>query len=96
MNRLAWDGDKVARRIGSIAPGVIRRISERIAERARQIVTVKTGKLKSSIKATDKGVVATEPYAGAVELGTATRAAKPFMRPAIERFNEQDLKQCIK
>lgn len=96
MNQLIWHGDKVVQRAGSITPGIIRRISERIAERARQIVTVKSGKLQRSIKATDNGVVVTEDYAGAVELGTATRAAKPFLRPAIERFSEQDLKESIK
>lgn len=96
MNRLVWHGDKVSRRIGSNAAGIVRRISERIAERARQIVTVKSGKLKRSIQATDTGIVVSEDYAAAVELGTAKRAARPFMRPAIDRFNNQDLKNSIK
>lgn len=96
MNRLVWHGDKVTRRINGIVPDIMQRIRENIAEKARQIVPVKTGKLKRSIKATDKGIVVEAPYALKVEIGTATRAAQPFVRPAIERFNQQDLKQSIR
>lgn len=96
MSRIIWHGDKVYRKIKDKSQGITRRISEIIAEKARQIVPVKTGKLKASIKATDKGVVAATEYAAAVELGGANRAAQPYLRPSIERFNQSDLKQSIR
>lgn len=96
MSRVIWYGDRVSRKISRIVPDIMQSIRENIAEKARQIVPVVSGKLKASIKATNKGVVVEEPYALAVEIGTSTRAAKPFVRPAIERFNKQDLKQSIK
>lgn len=95
MNRLIWHGDRVLRKIDRDSAGVTGRISEIIADKARGIVTVLTGRLKRSIRATDTGIVVEEDYAAAVELGTATRAAKPFMRPAIERFNKTDLDKSV-
>lgn len=96
MSRLVWNGNKVLRQIERQTTPLVGRISERIADRARQLVPVKSGKLKQSIRATNDGVEVGEDYAAAVELGTATRAARPFLRPAIEQFNEQDLKQSIR
>lgn len=96
MNRLVWHGDAVARKINRTVPAIMMRIKENIADKARQIVPVKTGKLKRSIKATEKGIEVTEPYALVVEIGSATKAANPFLRPSIERFNGQDLKQSIR
>lgn len=56
---------------------------------ARQLVPVRTGALRDSIAAYRNTrlnwvVGAAEPYAKFVELGTSTRAAQPFLRPAAE------------
>ncbi len=95
MSRLIWHGEKVARRIAGDTPAITRKIAEVIARAARRIVVVKSGKLKRNIRATDTGVEAATDYAAEVELGTATRAARPYMRPAIEQFSQSDLKQCV-
>jgi len=92
---LIWYGDKITKTIEHKAPAIIRRICEIIAQKARSIVPVKTGKLQRSIKATDAGIEVTEPYAEKVEKGTAHSAAQPFMMPAVEQFNKEDLKKCI-
>lgn len=89
-------GDRVMRKFESDAPGIIHRIAEIIAEKAKQIVTVKSGKLKNSISADDNTVIAETDYAAAVELGTAKRAAKPFFRPAIKQFDKADLEQSLR
>lgn len=94
-SRMKFHGDKVLSGISRKTPGIVHRIAETIAERARRIVVVRTGNLRDSIRATDKGVEVTADYAAAVELGTATRAARPYMRPSIEQFNQQDLKRSI-
>ncbi len=96
MSRLIWNGDKILRRIERETPPLTRCIAEVIARIARRIVPVKSGKLQKNIRATDTGVEAATDYAAEVELGTATRAAQPYMRPAIEQFSQSDLKQCIK
>ncbi len=96
MSKLVWHGDKILRRMEKEAPPLTSCIAEVIARIARRIVPVKSGKLQKNIRATDTGVVAATDYAAEVELGTATRAAQPYMRPAIEQFNKSDLKQCVK
>ena len=78
------------------ASRVVPRIAEKIAGRAKEIVVVDSGELRDSIEATADSVKATADHASAVELGTAKRAAQPFMRPAIEQFNKTDLEQCIR
>jgi len=95
MSRLIFHGDKVLRRVKKEAPKIEDRISESIADKMRRLVPVKTGKLKASIEVTDDGIEVGEDYAGAVEFGTATKAAQPFVRPAIEQFNRADLGNCI-
>lgn len=96
MSRLIWHGDKILRRIERESPPLIRRIAEVIARIARRLVPVKSGKLQASIQVTDEGIEVTEDYAAKVEFGTATRAAQPYMRPAIEQFNQEDLEQCVR
>ena len=96
MSRLIWHGVKIQQQLEWKVPGILRRIKEVIADRARQLVSVKTGKLKASISVTEDGVVVEEDYAAEVELGTDKKAAQPFLRPAVEQFNQNDLKQCVK
>ncbi len=96
MNRLVWNGDRVYRGIASRAPGITHNIAEIIADKARQDAPVKSGELKESIHVDGNSVIADADHASAVEFGTATRAAQPFMRSAIEQFNGTDLKQSIK
>ena len=79
-------------RVEREAPSIVRKIAEAIAARARRLVAVKTGALRDSIRVTDEGIEVDKDYAGAVELGTATRAARPFVRPAIEMSSANDLR----
>lgn len=70
---------------------------------ARDLVPVKTGKLRDSIRVTvgkvDGLVVmeayTTSGYGGYVELGTFKTRAQPFMRPAINK-NFDKLRQRMK
>jgi len=96
MSRLIWHGSAALRKVSKASAAVVYCAADKIAEKARRIVPVKTGKLKHSISAPGSNIVVSEPYARAVEFGTATRAAQPFLRPAIKQFDEADLKQCIK
>lgn len=95
MNRLAWHGRSILRRVDKQADSLPRRIAETIADHARRVVPVKTGHLKSTIKATKDGVEVTADYAAAVELGTARRAAQPFIRPAIEMLSKSDMNRIV-
>lgn len=70
---------------------VIRHVAEMVAEDARRIVPVDTGRLKASIQVEDAGhekarVHATAPYAGYVELGTRHMAAQPYLRPSLYKW----------
>lgn len=56
---------------------------QRTAERARQLAAEQSAALAESIEVQDNTVTATAPFAAAVELGTARRAARPFLRPAL-------------
>ena len=96
MSKMVWHGAKIQQQLEGKVPGILRRIKEVIADRARQLVAVKTGKLKASISVIEDGVVVEEDYAAEVELGTATRAAQPFLRPSISQFSKADLEQCVK
>ena len=93
---MIWHGDRAYRKIADRAPSITSRIAEVIADRARQNAPEKSGDLKRSIHADGNSVIADAGHASVVELGTATRAAQPYMRPAIEQFNEQDLAKSIK
>lgn len=62
--------------------------AEIVAERARAIVPVRTGYLRSTIMVTRRGplqwrVLAYAFYAKFVEYGTSRMAAKPYLRPAL-------------
>ncbi len=96
---LIWHGKKVMKSLEGKSPGIKKHIAEVIAENARQIVPVKTGTLKSTIKVTGGDTVVAggnkAPYAGAVEYGTSKRAAQPYIRPAIERLTDADIKNSI-
>ena len=64
--------------------------AEAVAEAARANAPVKTGALRDSIGVTaGEGMKRTVgvgvDYAPAVELGTTTRAATPFLSPALEQ-----------
>ena len=61
-----------------------------LVKEERQLVPVRTGKLKASItmQKTKNGVEVNtqlEPYGKYVEDGTRKMAAKPFVRPALEK-----------
>ena len=70
----------------------LEQLAKAAAERAQQLVPVKTGALRDSIEGVvdydQRGFVgrvdAHDFKAGWVEFGTVRRAARPFLRPAIE------------
>ncbi len=78
----------------------------RVAERARELVPVRTGHLLASIRA-DLGdaedssegafspvtVVADAPYASYVEFGTSRMEAEPFMQPAVEEIEPEIMEE---
>lgn len=77
----------------------------RVAERARELVPVRTGHLLASIRA-DVGdvedseeafdpvqVTAETPYASFVESGTSRMEAEPFLGPAIDEIEPQVLEE---
>lgn len=82
----------VIRHLGDASEGAAKAGAERIAETARVMAPVRTGKLKESIKARKEPeqlgdgweVVATAFYANWVENGTRHQAAQPFLMPAFE------------
>lgn len=87
-------GPEVARRVGQTA---VRAGAMVIVEEAKRLVPVRTGELRASITAVsvktneEKQVTAeigflkpTSRRAHLTEFGTATQAAHPFMRPAMD------------
>ena len=61
----------------------------KIVERAKEIVPVRTGRLRNSIYWRKTGflgfeVGATMSYAGFVEFGTRCMRARPYLRPAMQ------------
>jgi len=63
---------------------------EVIVSDAKQIVPVRTGRLRDSIRywrkhMFDYDVGSEVPYAGFVEFGTTRMRAQPYMRPAIQQ-----------
>lgn len=59
-------------------------VAQEVEAGAQQRVPVVTGTLRDSIQAQPDRVVATAPYAGYVEFGTAYMTAEPYMRPAAD------------
>ena len=77
----------------------------RVAERARELVPVRTGHLMASIRA-DLGdaedsseafppvtVIADTPYASFVEFGTSSMEPEPFMQPAVEEIEPEVMEE---
>ncbi len=67
----------------------VQRAAVNLEKRAKEIVPVKTGRLKKSIQHTVTGdltaqVDVGEGYAGHVEFGTTRQAAQPYLVPAAE------------
>ncbi len=84
---------------------VLRNGAIRVAERAQELVPVRTGHLLASIRPdigdTEEGeeafepvqVVADTPYASFVEFGTSRMEAQPFLGPAVEEIEPQVLEE---
>mgnify|MGYP003441645901 FL=1 len=78
----------------------LQRSAERIRDRARAIVPVKTGNLRDSIEvkrdATSESGYTVEvdleqaPYGVDVEFGNSYMEAQPFMRPAFDEAERQE------
>lgn len=103
------EGD-IERLLQTLPPEIFTRVQQvlangtiRLAERARELVPVRTGHLLASIYA-DIGemeqpseafapyqVVANTEYASFVEFGTSKMAARPYMGPAVEQLEPEIL-----
>lgn len=65
-----------------------KKVADMVAEEARSLAPVDTGRLRGSIDVVRDGnnhvVVTDAPYAGFVEFGTSRQPAQPFLGPAAE------------
>lgn len=80
-----------------------KKATQLIAERARGKAPVRTGRLRSSIKAIRERVEVGAPYGKYVEFGTRRMPARSFLRPAVseiildlERILESDMKEMFR
>src|SRR6058998_2438135 len=100
----------IQRLLQTLPPEIFERVQQvlmngavRVAERARELVPVRTGHLLASIRA-DLGegevegetfspvqVVADTSYASFVEFGTSRMQAEPFLTPAVEEIEPEIL-----
>ena len=90
MKNQAADFGAVARRLEDIERGMRRgaevgrkRATEALAAKVRELAPVDTGHLRSTVTATDDGVIVSAMYAAWVEFGTVRIVARPFVRPAV-------------
>jgi len=98
-----FDDRELTREMGFKSKKLVTCIALVVERRARGIVKVITGTLKRSIthvvtKVFDgwgATVGSNVEYAPHVELGTKNMAARPYLRPALESFNEQDFNNCV-
>jgi len=72
-----------------VANRVVDEEMSRVTERAREIVPVRTGYLRSTIYSKRTGFLGWEVgasafYAGFIEFGTRYMRARPYLRPAVE------------
>ncbi len=76
-----------AERIQAALPSALLAGAEAVADNARSMCPVDTGRLRSSIGASQSGdgavAYAEENYAVYVEFGTYKMAAQPFLMPAL-------------
>lgn len=76
--------------VAKIVAGKLQQFGEQVVERSRDLVPVDTGTLKRSIEARKTGehsltIQTRTGYGAYVELGTRTRAATPFLAPAVQQ-----------
>jgi len=67
----------------------IDRVKARIRDEAKLRAPVRTGYLRDSIAVTADGVVVAAPYARYPEFGTRYMAARPYLRPAVQRVEAE-------
>ena len=60
--------------------------SRKVADGMRARAPIDTGTLRASIQVTADGVVASAPYAGYVEYGTADTSPQPFAGPTVNQL----------
>ncbi len=102
----------IARLLQTLPPEIFDRVQQvlangaiRVAERARELVPVRTGHLLASIRP-DLGdiedsseafspiqVVADTEYASFVEFGTSKMEAEPFLGPAVEEIEPEIMEE---
>lgn len=94
--KVDWRGQTVQQALQRASQETVKRGAEIVAERAKELVPVKTGKLKSSIKASARKVANSDRFRGTVrtgagyglyvEIGVRSRAYThtPFLVPALQ------------
>jgi len=105
----------IERLMQTLPPDIFERVQQvlmngaiRVAERARELVPVRTGHLLASIRAETGAedsleggqpafdpvqVIADTPYASFVEFGTSRMEAEPFLTPAVEEIEPEILEE---
>ena len=89
LDRLKAGLEAAPRRLRAVANCVVIQQMSMVTERARAIVPVRTGYLRSTIYSKKIGFLGWEVgasafYAGFVEFGTRYMRARPYLRPAVE------------
>lgn len=81
---------------------ITQRVAEQVAEIARDMAPVDTGRLRGSIDVQRDGnnhaVVTDVPYAPFIEFGTTRMPAQPFLGPAAEtvRLSHFDIEDTLR
>jgi len=89
LDRLKAGLEAAPRQLRAVANCVVIQQMSMVTERAREIVPVRTGYLRSTIYRKKIGFLGWEVgasafYAGFVEFGTRYMRARPYLRPAVE------------
>jgi len=105
---IRFNNKAILRAVQNESESVLKCLCHKIERKAKQKVPVLTGNLKRSIRAIIKpgikriyaggnapGVGTPVEYAGYVELGTSKMAAQPYLRPAVEEIDQNEISQCI-
>lgn len=94
MEQVKWYGKAVLEQAKKDTLELVEKKAAQVEKDAKELAPVATGALRDSITSeVDKDELTARigsdlDYALAVELGTARRAAKPYLRPALEKAKD--------
>lgn len=93
MVRMTDNSDAFLFALNEKSDEILKEIAESAEKYAKDMCPVDTGRLKKSIKSEIDGstltISANTEYAAAVELGTSTRKAQPFIKPAMSKYSAE-------